>query len=52
MLEDAADTLDPNSVRDHISETKPGYHIYLFKHTHEGDYQESFSELFTINGNV
>jgi twinfilin-like protein len=50
MLEDAADTLDPNSVRDHISETKPGYHIYLFKHTHEGDYQESFIFIYSCPG--
>lgn len=44
VLEDAEDSLDANAIASHISSTKPGYHLYLFKHTHEGDYLESFGK--------
>ena len=45
ILEDAADQLGPDDIDSRISDTTPGYHLYLFKHTHEGDYQESFGKI-------
>uniref|UniRef100_A0A1X7VR29 ADF-H domain-containing protein n=1 Tax=Amphimedon queenslandica TaxID=400682 RepID=A0A1X7VR29_AMPQE len=50
VLEDAADSLKPDDIASHISTTKPGYHLYLFKHTHEGDYLESFIFIYSCPG--
>lgn len=42
VLEDAVESLEPDNIASYVSDSSPRYHLYLFKHTHEGDYQESF----------
>ena len=39
-----ADDIDVSGLPGKISAEKAGYHLFIFKHTHEGDYQESIGE--------
>ncbi|XP_037949752.1 twinfilin [Teleopsis dalmanni] len=34
----------------HIPEDHARYHLYMFKHTHEGDYQEAFVFIYSMPG--
>ena len=36
--------LDANSIADVVPEDSARYHLFSFKHTHEGDYKEAVGE--------
>ena len=41
-LADSAKSLDANSLASRVPDDSPRYHFYVFKHTFESDYMESF----------
>lgn len=43
-LELTKDDVDVNSLSGFVPENSPRYHLFYFKHTHEGDYQEAVGE--------
>lgn len=43
-LESAKKGVDANSLAGFVPEDAPRYHLFCFKHTHEGDYQEAIGE--------
>ena len=40
-LERTEESIDADSLSGLVPETSPRYHLFSFKHTHEGDYQEA-----------
>lgn len=45
-----ANNVDIAKLPKEIPEDEARYHIYLFKHTHEGDYLESFVFIYSMPG--
>ncbi|XP_038066329.1 twinfilin-1-like [Patiria miniata] len=50
ILLDDADSIGTNALPGKISSEKAGYHVFTFKHTHEGDYQESPVFIYSMPG--
>ena len=46
LLQNSLESVGPNDLSAHISDTNPRYHFYLYKHTHEGDYMESIGKNY------
>lgn len=44
-VETTRSEVDADSLPALIPDTSPRYHLFCFKHTHEGDYQEAKGEL-------
>ena len=40
-LEVAESSVDADSLGGYVPDDSPRYHLFCFKHTHEGDYQEA-----------
>ncbi|XP_022081317.1 twinfilin-2-A-like [Acanthaster planci] len=47
---DEADSIGVNALPAKISSDSGGYHVFTFKHTHEGDYQESPVLIYSMPG--
>lgn len=45
-----AGNLEVNRLASEVPEDSGRYHLFLFKHTHEGDYQEAFVFIYTMPG--
>lgn len=45
-----AGNLEVNQLASEVPEDSGRYHLFLFKHTHEGDYQEAFIFIYTMPG--
>ncbi len=43
-LESTEENVDANSLSGLVPKISPRYHLFSFKHTHEGDYQEAVGE--------
>ena len=46
LLQNSLESVGPNDLSAHISDTNPRYDFYLYKHTHEGDYMESIGKNY------
>ncbi|ELU12338.1 hypothetical protein CAPTEDRAFT_150315 [Capitella teleta] len=44
----STDTVDAKGLRSRIPTDAPRYHIFLYKHNHEGDYMESIGEFDSL----
>lgn len=49
-LESCQDDLDANSIAGLVPEDSPRYHLFSFKHTYEGDYQEAVVFIYSSPG--
>lgn len=49
-LEAAKNEIDANSLSGLVPEETPRYHLFCFKHTHEGDYQEAVVFIYSCPG--
>lgn len=47
---DRATTIDIKKLPSQIPNDHARYHLYLFKHTHEGDYMESYIFIYSMPG--
>ena len=45
-LERAETDVDANSLPEFVPDNSPRYHLFSFKHTHEGDYQEAVGKYW------
>lgn len=45
-----AGNMEVNQLASEVPEDSGRYHLFLFKHTHEGDYQEAFVFIYTMPG--
>uniref|UniRef100_A0A336KE01 Twinfilin n=1 Tax=Culicoides sonorensis TaxID=179676 RepID=A0A336KE01_CULSO len=45
-----AGNLEVNQLAKEVPEDHARYHLFLFKHTHEGDYQEAYVFIYTMPG--
>lgn len=50
-LERTETGVDANSLSELVPDSSPRYHLFSFKHTHEGDYQEAVGKhwIYTLN---
>lgn len=44
-----ADNTDITSLASRVPDESARYHVFTYKHTHEGDYTESIGEYLVIN---
>jgi len=47
---ESSETVNLTDIPGRVPEDHPRYHVYLFKHTHEGDYMESVVFIYTMPG--
>ena len=40
--------MNGDELASHIPDSSPRYHLYLYKHTHEGDYQEAVGKEWPL----
>lgn len=45
-----SETIDVDEIRTKTPSDSPRYHLFLFKHTHEGDYLEQFVFIYSMPG--
>ncbi|XP_033114603.1 twinfilin-1-like [Anneissia japonica] len=49
-LGEYADDLSANEIASHVPPASPRYHLFLFKHTHEGDFMKSVVFIYSMPG--